>query len=148
MSSAPITRRIRAKRKTRSIPIRRPACPACRRWSTILLDHVAAGRLSLERFVDLTSAGAARIFGIAGKGRIARGYDADFTIVDLKAKKKIENSWIASRCGWTPFDGMETTGWALATIIRGRTVMRDRALVASGQGEPVRFWSTFGSSEA
>jgi dihydroorotase len=122
--------------------------PGVQTLVTILLDHVAAGRLSLERFVDLTSAGAARIFGIAGKGRIALGYDADFTIVDLKAKMKIENSWIASRCGWTPFDGMQTTGWALATIIRGRTVMRDRALVAGGQGEPVRFWSTLDSSGA
>ncbi len=110
---------------------------------TILLDHVNAGRLTLERFVDLTSAGAARIFGIAGKGRIALGYDADFTIVDLKAKKKIENSWIASRCGWTPFDGMETTGWAVAAIIRGTTVMRDRALVTAGRGQPLRFVETF-----
>ena len=134
--------------KDKTYPDTPSGMPGVQTLVTILLDHVAAGRMSLERFVDLTSAGAARIFGIAGKGRIARGYDADFTIVDLKAKKKIENSWIASRCGWTPFDGMETTGWALATIIRGRTVMRDRALVASGQGEPVRFWSTFGSSEA
>jgi len=96
----------------------------------------------------LTSAGAARIFGIAGKGRIAQGYDADFTIVDLKLKKKIENSWIASKCGWTPFDGMETTGWPVATIIRGRTIMRDHALIASGQGEPVRFWETLVPSAA
>jgi len=109
---------------------------------TILLDHVAAGRLTLERFVDLTSAGAARLFGIAGKGRIARGFDADFTIVDLKAKRRIENSWIASKCAWTPFDGMQTTGWPLATIVRGITVMRDGALVASGQGRPLRFWET------
>ncbi len=109
---------------------------------TLMLDHVAAGRLTLERFVDLTSAGAARIFGIASKGRIALGYDADFTIVDLKAKKRIENSWIASRCGWTPFDGLETTGWPLATIIRGLTVMRDGALVTAGQGKPLRFWET------
>lgn len=134
--------------KDKTYPDTPSGMPGVQTLVTILLDHVAAGRMSLERFVDLTSAGAARIFGIAGKGRIARGYDADFTIVDLKAKKKIENSWIASRCGWTPFDGMETTGWALATIIRGRTVMRDRALVASGQGEPVRFWSTLESSEA
>jgi dihydroorotase len=109
---------------------------------TLMLDHVAAGRLTLERFVDLTSAGAARIFGIAGKGRIALGYDADFTIVDLKMKRRIENSWIASRCGWTPFDGMETTGWPVATIIRGLTVMRDGALVTSGQGKPLQFWET------
>ena len=115
---------------------------------TIMLDHVNAGRLTLERFVDLTSAGPARVFGAAGKGRIARGYDADFTIVDLKAKRRIENAWIASRCGWTPFDGMETTGWPVATIIRGLVVMREGALVGAGLGEPVRFGETLVPSEA
>ncbi|HEY2032064.1 MAG TPA: dihydroorotase [Rhizomicrobium sp.] len=116
--------------------------PGVQTLATILLDHVNAGRMTLERFVDLTSAGAARIFGIAGKGRIARGFDADFTIVDLKKKRKIENSWIASRCGWTPFDGMTTTGWPVATIIRGKTVMRDHALTLPSQGAPLRFVET------
>jgi dihydroorotase len=37
---------------------------------------------------------------------------------------------------------METTGWALATIIRGKTIMRDRALVVASQGEPIRFVET------
>jgi dihydroorotase len=120
--------------------------PGVQTLVTILLDHVNAGRLSLERFVDLTSAGAARIFGIAGKGRIARGYDADFTIVDVNARRKIENSWIASKCGWTPFDGMTTTGWPVATIIRGQMVMRDGALAAAGQGAPVRFGETLAAS--
>src|SRR5271154_1604509 len=86
--------------------------PGVQTLATILLDHVNAGLMTLERFVDLTSAGAARIFGIAGKGRIVRGFDADFTIVDLKKRRRIENSWIASTCGWTPYDGMETTGRA------------------------------------
>ena len=58
----------------------------------IMLDHVNAGRLTLERFVDLTSHGPQRIFGIAGKGRIAVGYDADFTIVDLKRRETITNA--------------------------------------------------------
>jgi dihydroorotase len=116
--------------------------PGVQTLVTILLDHVHARRLSLERFIDLTSTGAARIFGIAGKGRIARGFDADFTIVDLKARKKIENSWIASKCAWTPFDGMETTGWAVATMIRGKTIMRDGALVVASQGKPIRFGET------
>jgi len=128
--------------KDKTYPDTPSGMPGVQTLVTILLDHVNAGRLTLERFVDLTSAGAARIFGIAGKGRIAQGFDADFTLVDLKAKKKIENSWIASKCGWTPFDGMETTGWALATIIRGQTVMRDRALVLPGRGEPLRFVET------
>jgi len=129
--------------KDKTYPDTPSGMPGVQTLVTILLDHVNAGRLTLERFVDLTSAGAARIFGIAGKGRIAQGFDADFTLVDLKAKMKIENSWIASKCGWTPFDGMETTGWALATIIRGQTVMRDRALVLSGRGEPLKFVETF-----
>jgi len=103
---------------------------------------VNAGRLSLERFVDLTSAGAARIFNIAGKGRIAIGYDADFTIVDLRARRRIENRWIASRCGWTPFDGMETTGWPVGTIIRGQTIVRDGAPTTPSRGAPIRFSET------
>jgi dihydroorotase len=131
--------------KDKTYPDTPSGMPGVQTLVTILLDHVNAGRLTLERFIDLTSAGAARIFGIAGKGRIARGFDADFTIVDLKARKRIENSWIASKCQWTPFDGMQTTGWALATIIRGQTVMRDRALVAGGRGEAIRFTETLAS---
>jgi dihydroorotase len=133
--------------KSKTYPDTPSGMPGVQTLATILLDHVNAGRLSLERFVDLTSAGAARIFGIASKGRIARGYDADFTIVDLKARKRIDNSWIASRCGWTPFDGMETTGWPLATIIRGQIVMRDGALVTPHAGVPVRFVETLPPSE-
>ncbi len=128
--------------KEKTYPDTPSGMPGVQTLATILLDHVNAGRMTLERFVDVTSAGAARIFGIAGKGRIARGFDADFTIVDLKKKRKIENSWIASRCGWTPFDGMTTTGWPVAGIIRGRTVMRDHAIVAEGSGEPIRFVET------
>jgi dihydroorotase len=128
--------------KERIYPDTPAGMPGVQTLVTVLLDHVNAGRLSLTRFVDLTSAGAERIFGIAGKGRIAVGYDADFTIVDLKARRKIENSWIGSKCGWTPFDGMTTTGWAVATIVRGQTIMRDGALVTSGGGEPMRFVDT------
>jgi dihydroorotase len=105
----------------------------------IMLNHVAEGRLTLERFVDLTSAGPARIYNIQGKGRIALGYDADFTVVDLKARRTITNGWIESRCGWTPFDGKEVTGWPMATIVRGAVVMRDGQLLGAPVGRPVRF---------
>ena len=132
--------------KDKTYPDTPSGMPGVQTLVTILLDHVNAGRLSLERFVDLTSTGAARIFGIANKGRIARGFDADFTIVDLKKKMRIENSWIASKCGWTPFDGMQTTGWAIATVIRGRIVMRDRALAEAAQGRPIQFVETLAST--
>jgi dihydroorotase len=108
----------------------------------LMLDHVNAGRLSLLRFVDLTSAGPARLFGIARKGRIAAGYDADLTIVDLKRRQTITNAWIASRAGWTPYDGVTVTGWPIGTFVRGRRVMWEGELVGPGTGEAVRFLET------
>jgi len=122
--------------------------PGVQTLVTIMLDHLNAGRLTLERLVDLTSTGPARVFGIAGKGRIACGYDADFTIVDLKAKRRIENRWIASRCGWTPYDGMETVGWPVATILRGSIVMRDGAIQGTPQGRKLRFLETLETTGA
>lgn len=106
----------------------------------LMLDHVHAGRLSLQRLVDLTSAGPARIFGIEGKGRIALGYDADLSIVDLHGRRTIRNDWIASRSGWTPYDGASVTGWPIHTIVRGHVVMRDEVLAGvSPEGRPLRF---------
>ncbi len=105
----------------------------------IMLDHVNAGRLSLERLVDLTSHGPNRIFGIARKGRIAPGYDADLTIVDMKEHRVIENGWIASTAGWTPYDGKAVTGWPRGTIIRGMRVMWEDELIGEPRGAPVRF---------
>ncbi len=105
----------------------------------LMLDHVNAGRLSLERFVDLTSAGPQRIFGIATKGRIALGYDADFTVVDMKRRETITNAKVASKCGWTPYDGVSVQGWPVGTIIRGNRVMWEGELVSAGQGAPVLF---------
>jgi len=108
----------------------------------VMLTHVADGRLSLARFVDLTSHGPNRIFGIANKGRIALGYDADFTLVDLKARRTIRNEDQATRAGWTPFDGFEAKGWPMATIIRGNVVMADGQMVTPAVGDPMRFLET------
>lgn len=105
----------------------------------IMLDHVHHGRLTLARLVDLTSAGPARLFGTAGKGRIARGYDADLTLVDLRARRTITNDWIASVCGWTPYDGVTVTGWPIHTVLRGAMAVRDETLVGQPRGAPISF---------
>ncbi len=110
----------------------------------VMLNHVNDGQLTLERFVDLTSAGPARIYNVARKGRIALGYDGDFTLVDLKAKKTIKNAMMASKCGWTPFDGMKVVGWPTATVVRGNIVMRDDEVQGDPIGQPVRFHDTGG----
>jgi dihydroorotase len=108
----------------------------------IMLDHVNAGRLSLLRFVDLTSAGPARLFGIAAKGRIAAGYDADLTVVDLKRRQTITDAQVASRAGWTPYHGVTATGWPVGTVVRGHKVMWEGCLATPAQGERVRFLET------
>ncbi|OYX04350.1 MAG: dihydroorotase [Caulobacter vibrioides] len=128
--------------KARPYPASPSGMPGVQTLLAVMLNHVAQGRLSLERLVDLTSHGAQRVFGIANKGRMAEGWDGDLTIVDLKEKRTLRHADMATRSGWTPYDGMEVTGWPKATIIRGRVVMRDNEVVAEGQGKPVRFQET------
>jgi dihydroorotase len=125
--------------KSKPYPNSPSGMPGVQTLVPIMLDHVNKQYLSLERFVDLTSHGPARIFGIARKGRIAEGYDADLTIVDLKKKRVIENSWIESKCGWTPYDGFEVTGWVQGTFVRGRMVMWDGQILGKSGGQPIKF---------
>jgi dihydroorotase len=105
----------------------------------VMLDHVNKGKLTLERFVDLTSHGPQRIFGISNKGRIAEGYDADFTIVDMKRSETITNAWIESKSRWTPYDGRKVQGWPVGTMVRGRFAMWQGNLADKAHGQPVRF---------
>jgi len=125
--------------KAKAYPDSPSGMPGVQTLLPLMLNHVAEGRTTLARVIDLTSAGPQRVFGIVGKGRIAVGYDADFSIVDLKARWTIEDSWLASRCGWSPFTGMTLTGKPIGTIVRGRRVMWDAGLADAAQGEPIRF---------
>jgi dihydroorotase len=135
---APHTREEKAK----PYPASPSGMPGVQTLLPVMLTHVAQGRLSLLKLVDLVCHGPNRIFGIAGKGRLAVGYDADFTLVDLKRRETITHGWSASRCGWTPFDGYEASGWPVGTIIRGRTVMREGEIIGAAAGAPIRFNET------
>ena len=120
-----------------------PDCPAgltgVQTLVPVMLNHVNAGRLSLMRMVDLMCAGPARVYGVVGKGRLAAGYDADFTLVDMRRQRVIEESWIVSPCGWTPFAGMKITGWPVATIVRGAAEMREDEVLGTPRGKLVKF---------
>jgi dihydroorotase len=133
--------------KGRPYPDSPSGMPGVQTLVPVMLDHVNAGRLSIERFVDLTSHGPARLFGIARKGRIAAGYDADFTMVDLRAHRTIANGWIESRCGWTPYDGTTVSGWPVGTMVRGRRVMWEDEISGAAEGEPLQFLETLQSAD-
>ena len=128
--------------KAQPYPASPSGMPGVQTLVPVMLTHVAEGRLTLERFVDLTAHGPQRVFGVAEKGRLAVGYDADLTIVDLKAERVIRHEDMANRSGWTPFDGFVAKGWPMATVIRGQFVMRDGEVVAPGTGAPLRFLET------
>lgn len=132
---APHTREEKAK----EYPASPSGMPGVQTLLPLMLNHVAEGRLTLQRLIDMTSAGPQRVFGLVGKGRIAVGYDADFTVVDLNARWTVEESWLASRCGWSPFTDMALTGKPVGTIVRGNRVMWEAELANAAIGAPLRF---------
>lgn len=125
--------------KAKPYPSSPSGMPGVQTLLPVMLDHVAAGRLTLERLVDLLCAGPARVWGITGKGRLAVGHDCDLALVDLSARRTIRDADMASRCGWTPFEGREVTGWPVATVVRGHLAMRDGRLVGEPRGRALTF---------
>jgi len=132
---APHTREEKAK----TYPASPSGMPGVQTMLPLMLDHVAKGRMTLERLIDMTSAGVQRVFGLQAKGRIAVGYDADFTVVDRKGRFTVTEDWLESRCGWSPFTGMDLAGRVVGTIVRGHTAMWEGQLANQALGEPLKF---------
>ncbi|MFN7173590.1 MAG: dihydroorotase [Thermaurantiacus tibetensis] len=128
--------------KARTYPDTPSGMPGVQTLLPLLLHHMAEGRLTLARLVDLTSAGAQRLFNLAAKGRIAAGYDADLSVVDLKGEMTVTKDWLQSRCGWSPFEGMRLKGRVVGTVVRGRRVMWEGELLGPPAGRPIRFVDT------
>ena len=100
---------------------------------SILLDGVATGKWTLSQVVEVRSEKPAMIYGLAGqKGFLRLGNDADLIFVDLKRKRRLEDTQILSKCGWTPYHGKEMTGDVALTMVRGKVVMREGKVI----GEP------------
>ena len=101
---------------------------------------VHTGRISLERFVDVTSANAAKLFGMyPQKGSISIGSDADLVVWDPDETRVIDGAKMHSRSDFTPYDGTEVTGWPAYTISRGE-IVAERANVTGqpGRGRLIR----------
>lgn len=91
---------------------------------------VVEGRIDLNRFVALTATNHAKIYGLyPRKGTIAIGSDADIALWDPDRKVIIRHDLLGDGSDYTPYEGMEITGWPILTMVRGKTVMRDGQLV-------------------
>ena len=125
--------------KEKDYPNSPSGMPGVQTLMPVMLNHVNEGKLSLDQLVKLVCENPIKIFGIKNKGFIKKGYDADLTIVDMNKKIKIQNANIESKCGWTPFDGVEFKGTPVITIVSGKIKMKNGSLIGKPEGKPLEF---------
>ena len=93
----------------------------------VLLPFAKSGRVPLERLLD-ASVAAARLFGLPRKGALAPGMDADFAVYDLDREEPVRASNMASRAGWTPFEGLPAV-FPVHVHLRGAPLVEEGRLV-------------------
>ena len=115
----------------------------------LLLNQVAQGACTIEQVVHWMCEAPARVWDIVNKGRIKVGYDADLTLVDLNRKQVVLNEQQLTKCGWSPWHGVELTGWPVSTWVAGRLVYHEDKVVSDEPGHEAVFdhalggyWST------
>ena len=125
--------------KEKKYPNSPSGMPGVQTLMPVMLNHINDGKLSLNQLMKLVCENPVKIFGIQNKGFIKEGYDADFTIVDMNKKIIIKNENIESKCGWTPFNEVEFKGTPVATIIAGKTKMKDGKILGEPEGKSLIF---------
>ena len=103
----------------------------------LFLDWFNKGEVGLNQIVTLMSENPALIYNIQKRGKLEPGYLADIVVVDLELTKEIKNSRLYTKCVWSPFAGMQLTGWPIMTIVNGRVVFKDGDIVGRPGGREV-----------
>ena len=127
------------KEKNQNYPDSPSGMPGVQTLLPVLLDLVAQKLISLNQVVKMTSHNVVNIFNIKDKGKLDKGYDADFSIVNLDKKHKITNAQILSKCKWTPYHGITLQGKVIGTIIRGEKVYWNNKIIGKAKGQPIKF---------
>ena len=125
--------------KEKEYPNSPSGMPGVQTLLPVMLNHVNNGKLSLKQLIKLVCENPIKIFGIKNKGFIKKGYDADFTIVNMNKDIKIQNKNIESKCGWSPFNGYSFKGSPIATIINGKIKMLNGKILGEPEGLPLDF---------
>lgn len=116
---APHTREEKMRKNYDDIP---SGMPGVETTFPLIFQFVSDGEMSIERFIDLTSANAATIFGLRHKGKIEAGNDADIVLVDPNQEVQFRHQDMQTKCGWTPFIAMRARGYPKFVISRGKSV--------------------------
>lgn len=125
--------------KARPYPQSPSGMPGVQTIVPIMLNFVNQGKLSLEQMTRLLCIHPARLYKMKGKGGLYVGQHADFTVVDLNERRTLDDSQMASQCGWTPYHGQTVQGWPVATYIRGQKVMENDKVLLSRKGRYLEY---------
>ncbi len=125
--------------KRQPYPASPSGLPAVENSLALMLNQAHQGRVTLEQIVHWMCDAPARVWDILGKGRIEVGYDADLVLVDLAERRTVRNENQLTKCGWSPWDGVELTGWPVRTWVGGQTVYAEGQVDDSIRGTEARF---------
>ena len=104
-----------------------------------MLTQAAQGHCTVAEVARWMSAAPAKAYQIANKGAIAPGYDADLVLVDLNTYRPVERSQLKTKCGWSPFEGWNLTGWPVVTIVGGQVAYNRGQLNTEVRGQALTF---------
>ena len=113
--------------------------PGTQTIGLVMTDYYLKGRITLKKLVDLLCLNPCKVFKIKDRGEIKVGNFADLTIYNLKKSFEIKNSWIASNCGWSPFNNKKVSVSPFGTIISGKKVVWDQKLIEQSSGVAIAF---------
>jgi len=94
----------------------------------LMLNQVNKGKITLQDIIKWMCENPAKIYQIKNKGFIKEGFDADIALVDLNKIKIIRAKNMQSKCGWSPFEGLEVKGWPIMTIVNGNIVYENESI--------------------
>ncbi|MCB9868707.1 MAG: dihydroorotase [Planctomycetes bacterium] len=127
--------------KGRPYPESPSGIPGVQTILPLLLTAVRDGWLALPDLLRVGCSGPADVYGIAGKGRLAVGYDADLVLVDPSEHGPLREEWLRSRAGYSPYVGWSLAGWPTVVLVRGEVAYREHATLGSPRGAPLHFGS-------
>lgn len=127
--------------KDKGYPLAPAGMPGVETLFPLMLDRALNGHCSLPDLARWMCEAPARLYGMAGKGKVAAGFDADYVLADLASSRTIRNGELHTRVNWSPYDGWTLKGAVRKTIVRGKIVYDDGAMVPDGRGwgRPIRF---------
>ncbi len=105
----------------------------------LMLTAAMQGKCNVAQVAHWMSSAVAQAYGIPNKGAIAPGYDADLVLVDLNTYHPVRREELLTKCGWSPFEGWELTGWPMITIVGGQIVYDKGKLNTNVRGQALEF---------